>query len=323
MAKLTWLPAVALALVLVVGPAGGATTVGQPAPENGTAAGANQTAPGANGTGPPGVADGRLVDEKRLLDAHTSHLIGAGFAANGSASLAVLKRGVLVDVTRTQNRTVTANASDYRQSATDVGRTGFGRVTRVQDTWGNRTVEVTRTVTRGETSYSTGQPRGEQRLAGARLMGHYLQASNFSVTDTRTASDSMTATDGRSGNDTRTANECRTPTGTPATNDTARGERQQLYVLRSTGRANRTQLRSVLPPKASNPRNLTATVVVDEAGRIRSFRARVDYTIHGEQRTQRVAFTLQSLGVTGVQQPPWVDEALSPRGNATRTGTGG
>lgn len=292
MAKHSRLPAIALALLLVAGPIGGVATAGQPAQEDG-AAGANRTAQAQNATAPPGVDGGRLVNETALLDAHADRLTGAGFAANGSAALAVVRRGVLVDVTRTENRTVAANASEYRRSSTDVARTGFVRITRERDTWGNRTVEVTRTVRSGDTAFSTEKPDGDRRLSGARRLGDYLRAGEFTVTDTRTANGSLVP------------------------NETGPRADQRLFVLQSTGRANATLLQRVLPRGASNPGNFTATAVVDEAGRVRSFRARVDYTLQGERRTKRVSFTLQSLGVRDVRRPPWVDEALARSGNGT------
>lgn len=275
MPETAWLPAVALALVLTAGPATGAVAVGQHADARGE--------PWPTRPAPPGVDDGQLVDETALLDAHNGQLRHLGFAANGSGELSLVVQGQLVDATRDQKRAVAAGGGEYRQSSRDVGQTWFGPATRDRATWGNETLEVRRTVERGETSYERGRPTGERWLTGARLMGPYLRAGDFRVVATNWV-------DG-----------------------------QRRYVLRSVGVENRSRLERVLPRGGSDPGNFTATAVVDEAGRVHSFEASVDYTIRGERRTQRVSFALQSLGRDDVERPPWVDEGLARTGASTAT----
>lgn len=280
MARVPWLPAVAFALLLAVGPATGAVAVCQHTQERGVQRPEKPV--------PPGVEDGRLVGEQRLLDAHNRLLLDAGFEANGSGEGAVIRRGQLVDATRTQDRTVESGGTEYRKSSRDVGQTFFGPVTRNRATWGNESIEVRRTVERGDTTYERGRPTGERWLTGARMMGPYLRAGNFTVV-------ARTSVDG-----------------------------QRRYVLRSTSVENRTELARVLPQGGSNPRNYTATAVVDEAGRVHSFEATVDYTIRGERRTQHVTFELQSLGVDDVRRPPWVEDGIARTvGAPTGTGTAG
>lgn len=267
MPEMGWLPAVAFALLLAVGPATGAVAVCQQTTERGVQRPEKPV--------PPGVENGRLVGEQRLLDAHNRQLLDEGFTANGTGEGAVIRRGQLVNATRTQNRTVASGGTEYRKASHDVGQTWLGSVTRDRATWGNQSVEVRRTVEQGDTTYERGRPTGERWLTGARMMGPYFRAGNFTVVE-------RTWVDG-----------------------------QRRYVLQSTGVENRSELASALPKGGSNPRNLNATAVVDEAGRVHSFEASVDYTIRGKQRTQHLTFGLQSLGVDDVRRPPWVDEGIA------------
>lgn len=252
---------------------------------------------GPDGTSPPGVTDGELASASSLLDAHTSLLVAEGFAANGSGDGTVVRRGVLVDVERTANRTVAADATAYRQSWTTEASAAVGSVTRQSEFWGNETVETRRTVENGRTSYRTGDAKSDASLSGARIIRPYLRAGNFTVTSigAETVENSFAVT----------------PTETPVGGT--------HYALAATSLANETRLLRTLPDEASDPRNFSADAEVDEEGRIHAFEASVEYTIRGQDRTHTFTYTLRALGDITVSRPPWVAEALT--GTATAVGS--
>lgn len=246
-----------------------------------------------DGTGPPGVTDGELDSPTSLLRAHTSALLEDGFSANGSANVTIYRRGVLVDVERTANRTVMVGGTEYRQSQQTVAQAAVGSMTRQTEFWGNDSVETRRTVENGRTSYDVQDEKSNGSLSAALLMRPYLRSANYTVTGTENVSDN------------------------PSSGDSVGGGMR--YTLTATELENATRIENRLPDGASDPRNFSATVVVDEDGRIHEFDASLDYTIRNSDRTHTISFDLQELGVSSVSRPPWVDEALSEAG--TETGT--
>lgn len=286
--RVRWI--VALTIVLAIAPVTGTLTVDAER-SNEFVAGEGQ----ANQPAPPGVTDGTLESPPELLDAHTSLLVEAGFAANGTTNVTVIRQSVLVDVQRTANRTVSANATTYRQTQRSVARAPIGTVVREEDFWGNESAEIQRRVEGQETSYNVTEPKPRPRLAARTVLGPYLRSANFTVTDTANASERLATVraDGE-------------PIG---------GERR--YRLRATNLTNTTRIENRLPNGATNARNFSATAVLDEDGRVHEFEARLEYTIMEDDRTHTVTFALQELGVETVARPTWVDERRGDTGNET------
>ena len=274
-----------LSLVLVVASVSGSLAAGQ-----------EQT----NVTEPPGVADGELESPSSLLQAHTALLVEDGFSANGTANVTIVRQSVLLDVERTANRTVQANATEYRQSQRSVARAAVASATRVEKFWGNESVEIERQVENGETTYNVAEPKSDNRLSGTTLLRPYLRSANYSVTSTSSTSDE------------------RTVTGTSV--KSIGGERR--YTLTATEVHNQTRIENRLPGGATNASNFSATAIVDEDGRIHEFDATVDYTIQGTERTHTITFDLQELGVFNVSRPTWVDEIPSETDIVTGTDDG-
>lgn len=244
------------------------------------------------GSGPPGVVDGTLASPSALLEAHTASLLAAGFSASGTANVTVVRRGVLVDVKRSVDRTVATDAAEYRQFRRSVARAAVASVTRNETFWGNDSVEVRRRVENGETTYSARRDRSNASLAATTVLAPFLRSADYAVTDAAAVGSDLT-------------------TAETVTEVTASERR---YVLTANELANATRMRDGLPAGATDPRNLDATVVVDGEGRVREFDASVDYAIRGTNRTQTVSFDLRRLGVGDVSRPAWVDDALA---NAT------
>ena len=268
----------ALTLAMVVAPATGPLVAAQD---------------GGEGTEPPGVSDGELDSTSTLLRAHTSALLADGFSANGSADVTVYRRGVLVDVQRTANRSVAVDGTEYRQSQRTDARAAVGSMTRRTEFWGNDSLEVRQRVENGETSYEVGEGKSNGSLSAAFLLRPYLRSADYAVTDSENVGESSSS-------------------GGP-------GGGEMRYTLEASELANATHIENELPDGASDPRNFSATVVVDEDGRIHEFDASLDYTIQGSDRTHTISFDLQELGVSSVTRPTWIDEALSEAGTATGT----
>ncbi|QLG26778.1 hypothetical protein HUG10_04120 [Halorarum halophilum] len=268
----------ALALVMVTAPAAGPLVAAQE---------------GEDRSEPPGVTDGELDSSTSLLRAHTSALLADGFSANGSANVTVYRRGVLVDVHRTANRSVVVDGAEYRQSQQTDAKATVGSATRGTEFWGNDSVEARQRVENGRTSYETGEGKSNGSLSAAFLMRPYLRSATYTVTDTGTAN------------------------GSSSSGEPIGGEMR--YTLTATELENATHIETQLPNGASDPRNFSATVVVDEDGRIHEFDATLDYTIKGSDRTHTISFDLQELGVSSVSRPSWVGEALGETGTTTGT----
>lgn len=277
----------ALTLVMVIAPATGPLVAAQER-QDGTEPPERQ-----DGTEPPGVSDGELDSTSSLLRAHTSALLADGFSANGSANVTVYRRGVLVDVERTADRSVVVDGTEYRQSQQTVAEATVGSANRRTQIWGNDSVEARRTVENGQTSYETREGKPDASLSAAFLMRPYLRSANYAVTDSGNASGSSSSDDAIGGG--------------------------MRYTLTATELENATRIENSLPDGASDPRDFSATVVVDEDGRIHEFDASLDYTIRGSDRTHTISFALQKLGVSSVSSPSWVDEALSEAGTVTET----
>lgn len=75
-------------------------------------------------------------------------------------------------------------------------------------------------------------------------------------------------------------------------------------VLRAT--ALPTLPATLVPLSLREPRNVTARVVVTEAGLIRSVRVRYDTTVRGEPVRVTIRHRTRAVGATGVDRPAWV-----------------
>ncbi len=281
--------AVLVTVVAVLAPATGAL-----APATEALAAAQQH---GNATEPPGVSGGELDSPPSLLAAHTSALAAEGFTTRGGANVTVVRRGILLDVERSANRTVAADAAAFRQRQRTRADATVATISRNRSYWGNGSVELRRTSTNGEPSYDAVPPRPRNNLSSAVRLRPYLRAANYTVTDVEDLGDAAGAT-GVIGGDVR-------------------------YTLTAASLANATLMNRQLPDGSADPRNYSATLVVDGEGRIHAFDASVDYTILGSERTHTISFTLQGLEVPTVSRPPWVADALAATtpvpGNATAT----
>lgn len=141
----------------------------------------------------------------------------------------------------------------------------------VADAWGNRSVEALRVQSGNRTQYRTGQPASPAELTGTIPLSNYLSLSSFAVTDTYRRN------------------------GTALVELSARGARN---------------VSSVLPANATDVGEYDATLVVDATGRVREFRASVDYTVDGERATYVAAYALVHTDVSAIPRPKWVGRAL-------------
>ena len=246
---------------------------------------------------PPGVTDGNLTSPSTLLAAHTSALTAVGFTTDGGANVTIVRRGVLVDVQRSANRTVVADATEYRQTQWTVADAAVASIVRNRTLWGNESVEAFRTDPDGRTTYAVRRPKSPDELTSAARLRPYLLAANYTVTDVGDVG-GASAPAGVVGGDVR-------------------------YTLSATSLANATRMNDQLPDGSSDPRNFSAELVVDEDGRVHGFDASVTYTILGSDRTHTISFALRGLAVSAVARPPWVADALATAdavpGNATAT----
>lgn len=138
--------------------------------------------------------------------------------------------------------------------------------------WANGTIQVRRFQTNAGTAYNTSRERtGPRTLSATQTLGTFILGRNFTVTSVN------------------------------RTNGTA------LYTLSVEGGGPG----FTLPKNATNVSNYNATLVVDSAGRIRTFESSANYTIDGQPGSLSIDYRLVRTGDVEVDRPDWVPKALN------------
>jgi hypothetical protein len=262
-------PALVLAALLVLsgcGALGGSTPTGTPTP---TAEGAADAV--------PGVSDGRLTDAGALLDAHQAALVGTGFETDFRVNATEQFRGEVYDATRRQRTLVEPGAEEYVFRTTQSTGVRF-------DTWGNRSVSVTRGRAGETTRYRVGGATGTEVLTNRAGLRSFLTATGFEVDGVE-----------------------------------SRGNRT-LVTLVSTGTPDPEASPGVVPDNATDLREYEVRVVLDTSGRVLAFEATGEYTIGGQTGSMAVVYEVVRLDRPAVERPDWATEALR---ESDRTATPG
>jgi hypothetical protein len=214
----------------------------------------------------PGVSDGRLTDPGRLLAAHESGLVGTGFETDFRVNVTDRFQGEVYDARRRQQTVVEPGAGEY------VFRTLSDGVR--FDTWGNRSVSVTRGQAGETTRYQVGGPTSTEVLTNRAGLRPFLTATGFEATGVE-----------RRGNLT-------------------------LVTLVSTGSPDGAETVGVLPANATDLRNYEARAVVDTSGRVLTVEVAADYTLDGEPGSIQLTYEVVRLDRPAVDSPTWATEAL-------------
>lgn len=252
-------PALVLAALLVLSGCGaldGSTDTATPTPTAGASADAV-----------PGVSDGRLADAEALLAAHESSLIGAGFESDLRVNATEEFRDEVYDARRRQRTIVEPGAEAYVFRVTQATGVRF-------DTWGNRSVSVTRGRAGNTTRYQVGEATGTGVLSNRAGLRTFLTATAFEV-------EGVEERDGRT-----------------------------LVTLVSTGTPDVAESPNVVPNNATDLRDYEARAVVDTSGRVLSFEATATYTLDGEAGSMELTYEVIRLDGPAVERPAWVAEAL-------------
>lgn len=162
-------PAVALALLLVL--------AGCNLPPNSGPAGPSPTPALDEVERPPGVNNGRLADGKALLKAHNRTVIEEGFESDFRVNGTTTFSGSVVELRRRQQTVVESGAVEYQYYTANGGEAPRARF----DYWGNRTTVAIRAQSANTTQYDTGEPPSPQVLSNVQTLA-YMMAINFSVT---------------------------------------------------------------------------------------------------------------------------------------------
>lgn len=254
-------PALVLAALLVLsgcGALGGSTPTPSPTP-------------GATADAVPGVSDGRLADPGALLAAHESALVETGFESDFRVNATERFQGEVFDASRRQRTVAEPGGDEYVFRATQATGVRF-------DTWGNRSVSVTRGQAGNTTRYQVGQATGTEVLTNRAGLRPFLTATAFEVEDVEER-------------DART-----------------------LVTLVSTGTPDPAASPGVVPDNATDLREYQVRAVVDTSGRVLSFEARAGYTLDGEAGSMAVTYAVVRLDRPAVERPAWAAEALRESG---------
>jgi hypothetical protein len=256
-------PALVLAALLVLTGCGG--LVGSPDATPTT----TDTATAADAV--PGVSDGRLADPERLLAAHETGLAETGFESDFRVNATDQFRGEVYDMNRRQQTIVEPGADEYVFRTTAATGIRF-------DTWGNRSVSVTRGQPNETTDYRVGSPTGTGELTNRPGLRSFLTATEFEVAGVE-----------RRGNDT-------------------------LVTLVSSGTPDPEASPGILPENATDLRDYEVEAVVDTNGRVLSFEATAGYTVDGEAGSLSVTYAVIRLDRPTVERPEWTAETLREAG---------
>jgi hypothetical protein len=252
-------PALALAILLVLsgcGALGGSTPTTSPTP-----------APGTTADAVPGVSDGRLTDAGALLSAHEAALVETGFESDFRVNATERFQGEVFDASHRQRTIAEPGGDEYVFRATQATGTRF-------DTWGNRSVSVTRGQSGETTRTQVGRPTGTDVLTNRAGLGSFLTATEFEV-------DGVEERNGRT-----------------------------LVTLVSTGTPDPSESPGVVPDNATDLRDYEVRAVVDTGGRVLSFEATGEYTLDGEAGSMAIGYAVVRLDRPAVDRPEWAAEAL-------------
>lgn len=277
------LPAVALALLLVVAGCGTPGGTGTPtgttdAPTATDTATSTATPTAGNGSAAsiPGIEDGELTDAGALARAHQRALVNDSFETR-------LVVNATERVPTGGNNTAVVNTSTLQQVVAEAGARPYqyrlrNRALGTQfDVWANDSVQVTRAMQDGSVyQYQFGDPQSPASVTGSTLVRSYLSLGEYTVVN-RTTSEGTTLV-------------------TLRADDLAPEETDGLFVRRS-----------------ENVSNYASTVVVDGEGRVRSLDVRATYTVDGEAGGVDVSYDVVRLGGVATQRPDWVATALDRR----------
>jgi hypothetical protein len=265
-------PALAVAAVLVLA---GCGALGGPSPT----ATRTPTPTGTPDAGAvPGVSDGRLADPGALLSAHEAALVETGFESDFRVNATERFRGEVYDASSRQRTLVEPGADEYAFRTTRATGVRF-------DTWGNRSVSVTRGQAGETVRYQVGGSTGTEVLTNRAGLRSFLTATGFEVRGVEARSN------------------------------------RTLVTLVSTGTPDPVSSPGVVPENATDLREYEVRVVVDTDGRVLSFRATAEYTIDGEEGSMTVTYGVIRLDRPAVDRPDWVAETLREAGE-TSTPTG-
>jgi hypothetical protein len=256
-------PALVLAALLVLsgcGALGGSTPTATPTPTAGATADAV-----------PGVTDGRLTDAGALLSAHETALAGTGFESDFRVNATERFQGEVYDASSRQRTVAEPGGDEY------VFRTSQATGVRF-DTWGNRSVSVTRGRAGETTRYQVGRAAGTGVLTNRAGLRSFLTATGFAVDGVE-----------------------------------ERGNRT-LVTLVSTGTPDPSASPGVVPANATDLRDYEVRVVVDTSGRVLSFEAAAAYTLDGEAGSMTVTYEVVRLDRPAVERPDWAAEHLDEAG---------
>jgi len=216
---------------------------------------------------PPGVSPSGVSNATAVVDAHQRALNRTGYVAVGQGETAVLRNGFLVGVTTEARTVVAAGSTRYYE----VRHISAGPVSRRAQRYSNGSVERLRRTENGQVTLQRQPPRPPSVLASVELLEPLLAGGDFNVTAVRADA-----------------------------NPTA-------VVLRANRTDDVSALMASLPEKTERVRSYEATTVVDSTGRVRSLNATAEFVIAGRNRTHRVQYAVESLGVWNVSTPDWVD----------------
>lgn len=253
-------PVLTLSVLLVLSGCGGLAGSGPTATPSPTA-----TTP-SSVDGVPGVSGGRLTDPGRLLAAHESALVETGFESDFRVNATDQSRGEVYDARRRQQTIVEPDATGY------VFRT-LSRGVRF-DTWGNRSVAVTRGRAGNTTRYQVGPPTPTRVLTNRAGLRPFLGATGFEATGVE------------------------------------RRENLTLVTLVSTGTPDASASPGIIPENATDLRNYEVRIVVDTSGRILTFEVTADYTLDGEAGSMHLTYEVIRADRPTVERPDWVGETL-------------
>lgn len=261
-------PAVLLVALVVLSGCGGLLGGG---PGGSPAPGSDESTPPAAAEEVPGVEDGELTDTRALLSAHRTELLETGFESDFRVNATERYQGERYEASRRSQAVVEPGAEEY------VFRdTNYGEGARF-DHWGNDSVTLTRARLGDQTRYQRGPATDPTVLTNTRVMGSYLNATNFSVTNVE------------------------------------RRQNLTLVTLVSQGTPEATP--AIAPRNATDLREYETRVVVDTTGRILTFEAEGTYTLGGSEGSMDLSYEVVRADRPGVERPDWATRVLRQSGD--------
>lgn len=231
------------------------------------------------GTGsyPPGTSPDGIEKPRKLLRSHTAVLSRTGFVVESRANATVLETGMRIDATTRGGARVASGANEYYAYRIDTA----GPLQRRTEGWYGGSVEHHRQVSEfGSVDESTREARSVGELAGRPLLAPHLRGGVFERVRV-----------------------------------TREGE-ERRFVFTAQAVFDERIVVEGLPETTTEIRSYEARVVVDSAGRIRSFRATVEYVIGGEREIHHLEYALTRVENVTVERPEWAEETTADGASA-------